>query len=158
MEKSGQSYGEIKSPSTLAGPVFCWYRFEPEPGERVEVQVHRIKRIGQRHLESNKCIGGYLQVAIGESLTFRDNELATCGANERYFPPLVQFVDFDWTSNDPKVAMLLFKVEETTSRSQFLAQYSFTKESSEETGLFIKGAQRDQDDDYSKGIVFLLYQ
>ena len=52
--KSGQMFGEIKSPSTLSGPQFCWYRFEAEEGYRVELQVYRIKRVGRRHVETNK--------------------------------------------------------------------------------------------------------
>ena len=52
--RSGQMFGEIKSPSTLSGPAFCWYRFEAEEGFRVELQVYRIKRLGRRHVETNK--------------------------------------------------------------------------------------------------------
>ena len=52
--QSGQMFGEIKSPSTLSGPAFCWYRFEAEDGFRVELQVYRIKRLGRRHTETNK--------------------------------------------------------------------------------------------------------
>ena len=54
MSMSGQAFGEIKSSWGLSGPAFCWYRFEAEPNERVEVQVYRIKRLGKRHLESNR--------------------------------------------------------------------------------------------------------
>ena len=52
--QSGQMFGEIKSPSTLSGPQFCWYRFEAEEGYRVELQLYRIKRVGRRHVETNK--------------------------------------------------------------------------------------------------------
>ena len=45
--RSGQAYGEIKSPGHLAGPSLCWYRFEAQPGERIEVQIYRIKRVGR---------------------------------------------------------------------------------------------------------------
>ena len=54
LAKSGQKFGEIKSSSSLGGPAFCWYRLEAEPDERVELQVYRIKRLGKRHLESNR--------------------------------------------------------------------------------------------------------
>ena len=52
--RSGQAYGEIKSPTTLSGPAFCWYRLEAQAGERVEVQIYRIKRLGELNTETNK--------------------------------------------------------------------------------------------------------
>ena len=52
--RSGQAFGEIKSPTTLSGPAFCWYRLEAEAGERVEVQIYRIKRLGELNTETNR--------------------------------------------------------------------------------------------------------
>ena len=52
--KSGQSFGEIKSPTTLSGPAFCWYRLEAEPGERVELQIYRIKRLGEMNKDTQR--------------------------------------------------------------------------------------------------------
>lgn len=58
----------------------------------------------------------------------RPKELSICGDNERYFPPIVQFKDFQGENKAQKVhvAHLVFRVDETTSRSQFLAHFSFT--------------------------------
>ena len=52
--RSGQAFGEIKSPTKLSGPAFCWYRLEAEPGERVEVHIYRIKRLGELNVETNR--------------------------------------------------------------------------------------------------------
>ena len=54
--RSGQAFGEIKSPTALSGPAFCWYHLVPDVGERVEVQIYRIKRLGELHLETNRYI------------------------------------------------------------------------------------------------------
>ena len=147
--RSGQSFGEIKSPPTLSGPAFCWYRFEAEPNERVEVQVYRVKRLGKRHFETNRCVGGFLQLVKGNQMEFQKDELAICGANQRYSPPIVQYRDFLPSENN--VAVLLFKVEETTSRSQFLAHYSFTPNDQPDTGTFIRGGKRAQNEEFSDG-------
>ena len=72
-----------------------------------------------------------------------------------------------------KVAMLLFKVEETTTQSQFLAHYSFTPigKTPEGTAFHIKGGkvklrknstlafsseEEKEDDIYSEGNLFYL--
>ena len=104
-----------------------------------------------------RCIGGFLQFVNGEGLEYRPNEMALCGANKRYSPPVVAFRDFVQpehivgtemddaqsrsSNNKKKVAMLLFKVEETTSQSQFLAHYSFTPigKTPEGTAFHIRG-------------------
>eukprot|EP00095_Tigriopus_kingsejongensis_P003735 maker-scaffold357_size197762-snap-gene-0.47 protein:Tk03735 transcript:maker-scaffold357_size197762-snap-gene-0.47-mRNA-1 annotation:"PREDICTED: uncharacterized protein LOC658825" len=149
--RSGQAYGEIKSPSTLSGPAFCWYRFVPEPGQRVEIQVYRIKRLGHIDPQSKGCTGGFMQLisglrgrddlsAPGSDLEFHSSELSICGQNERYFPPLVLFQDVEDVSGRPTEATLLFRVDEPTSRSQFLAHYSFTPVNSpEETAVQLRG-------------------
>ena len=54
--RSGQAFGEIKSPTALSGPAFCWYHLVPDVGERVEVQIYRIKRLGELHLETNRYV------------------------------------------------------------------------------------------------------
>ena len=45
--------------------------------------------------------------------------------------------------NEGDSALLLVRVEEQTSRSQFLAHFSFTPESRPRTGLQIRGGVRD---------------
>ena len=88
----------------------------------------------------------------GTSLEYRPHEeLSICGANERYAPPIVQYRDF--LPQDKNVAMLLFRVDETTSRSQFLAHYAFTPASlaSSDTALQIRGGTRVKDDQFSDG-------
>ena len=97
----------------------------------------------------------------GDKLNHRPNEMSLCGANKRYSPPVVMFRDFvqpehilqsdeDNTEiqqselyNKRKVAMLLFKVEETTTQSQFLAHYSFTPigKTPEGTAFHIRGGK-----------------
>ena len=52
--RSGQAYGEIKSPTTMSGPAFCWYHLVPDVGERVEVQIYRIKRLGDLNPDTNR--------------------------------------------------------------------------------------------------------
>ena len=99
--------------------------------------------------------------------------MALCGANKRYSPPVVLFRDFVQSEhiieneesednsfskstdtdlqrglafNKKNVALLLFRVEETTSQSQFLAHYSFTPigENPEGTALHIRGGKASQ--------------
>ena len=120
--------------------------------------------------------------------------MSLCGANKRYSPPVVMFRDFVQSEhilkadrdnieiqqsefyNKRKVAMLLFRVEETTSQSQFLAHYSFTPigKTPEGTAFHIRGGkaklrtnstlaisseeegeEEDDDDIYSEGNSFL---
>ena len=72
--------------------------------------------------------------------------------------------------NKKKVAMLLFRIEETTSQSQFLAHYSFTPigKVPEGTALHMRGGGirpsnsnstilSEEDDTYSKGNDFYIY-
>eukprot|EP00093_Oithona_nana_P013342 13342.XXX_253715_241698_1 [CDS] Oithona nana genome sequencing. len=162
--RSGQAFGEIKSPTRLSGPAFCWYRFEAEPGERVELQIYRIKRLGELNTETNRCVGGFLQLSSKFSGTEVDyaedrlqdpDELAICGPNERYSPPIVMFKDPKEGEEDEKKtaeganmasaaasATLLFRVDETTSRSQFLAHFAFPAMDHPDTGVALKGATR----------------
>jgi hypothetical protein len=53
---------------------------------------------------------------------FDPTEVSICGPNERFSPPIVLFGDSGMNS------VLLFKIDESTSASQFLAHYSFTQE------------------------------
>ena len=122
--------------------------------------------------------------------------MALCGANKRYSPPVVVFRDFvqpehvleidkddgnrflnnmdtkvergsEQQLNKKKVAMLLFRVEETTSQSQFLAHYSFTPigKTPEGTAFHVRGGKvipanstltdsSEEDETYSKGIKY----
>ena len=122
---------------------------------------------------SFRCIGGFLQFVNGDNLEYHPNEMSLCGANKRYSPPVVQFRDFvqpnqkfvdgsnldssgsqttaaDLFNNrggesnkNKNVALLLFRVDETTTQSQFLAHYSFTPigDTPEGTSLHIRGGK-----------------
>ena len=96
-------------------------------------------------------MGGYLQLVKGTEMDHSRDEVSICGANERYSPPLVQYRDF--LPDEKNVAMLLFKVDETTSRSQFLAHYSFTPALGPpaDTAVQIRGGVRAKDDEFSDG-------
>nr|XP_040571651.1 uncharacterized protein LOC121120834 [Lepeophtheirus salmonis] len=143
---SGRSFGEIKSPSSAIGPLFCWYKLMAEPNERIEIQIYRIKRLGKLDLENRRCLGGSLQFLRGSRLTSTSPlDLSICGENERYSPPIVLFKDYQ--EGVPGIATLFFRVDvPSSSRSQFIAHYAFVpiweKNGShflEETRLRIRG-------------------
>ena len=77
-------------------------------------------------------------------LSYDPDELAICGPNERYAPPIVMFKDSESANSAPSpfAAMLLFRVDETTSRSQFLAHFAFPSVDNQETGVALKGATK----------------
>ena len=50
-------------------------------------------------------------------------DLSICGENERYSPPVVMFHDFP--QNEAGTSSLIFRVDQSTSRSTFLAHYAF---------------------------------
>ena len=81
---------------------------------------------------------------------FQTGPLTLCGDNERYSPPVVMFL-----AGTP---VLLVGVDEETSRSQFLAHYSFTSISEGETRLHMRGGTRlpDTGEDYTRRIVIRL--
>jgi len=104
----------------------------------------------------------------GNSLSEHASEVSLCGQNERYAPPVVLFQDFaaadtasaaadgDQTYSPvaSRSATLLFRVDETTSRSQFLAHYSFTKVDDPDSGLQMRGAvhvEPEEDEAESRG-------
>ena len=79
------------------------------------------------------------------------DELAICGPNERYSPPIVMFKDPKEEEDKAEganmasaaaSATLLFRVDETTSRSQFLAHFAFPAMDHPDTGVALKGATR----------------
>ena len=72
-----------------------------------------------------RCVGGGVQFLSSKATVFQPGQVTLCGENERYSPPVVMFLDTD--------PVLLVKVEEETSRSQFLAHYSFTEEPAQHT-------------------------
>ena len=118
-----------------------------------------------------RCVGGSLQLIPGRripAVSPMDTEPSICGQNERYFPPLVLFQDFpqdlardpDDDDDEPRVASLLFRVDETTtSRSQFLAHFSFTPTDAKDTGVQLRGGTpmetvedgEEEDDDNEDG-------
>ena len=63
-------------------------------------------------------MGGGLQFVSSPASIFQTGPLTLCGENERYSPPVVMLLE-----GDP---VLLVGVDEETSRSQFLAHFSFS--------------------------------
>lgn len=136
--KSGKSFGQIKSPS-LEGPDSCIYTFAPNENERVEIQIYRLVNVGRHN--GTSCNGGFLQLSSGTEPQYTITDSQICGRNERFAPPVVFFADDGITS-------LLFQITEKTSRSQFLAYFSFTsKNNPDGLGYKPKGGMRLQNTD-----------
>ncbi|XP_054277871.1 uncharacterized protein LOC128996517 [Macrosteles quadrilineatus] len=135
-EKSGKTYGQIKSPS-VEGPAFCWYRLLPDSGQRVEIQIYRLVNTGR--FNGTGCVGGFVQLVSGLDSIPRARDAQICGTNERYAPPIVVF-------EDRGAATLIFHIVERTERSQFLAYFSFTPRNGTQTqpalGFQPKGGRR----------------
>ncbi|XP_047355629.1 uncharacterized protein LOC124951361 isoform X2 [Vespa velutina] len=79
--KSDRGFGQIKSPY-LEGPSRCTYRFVPDTGQRVELQIYRLVSIGRHN--GSACQGGWLQFEGGARV---------CGRNKRFDRPVVLFSD-----------------------------------------------------------------
>lgn len=92
-----------------------------------------------------RCVGGSLQLKEDEDYGYDADELAICGPNERYSPPIVVFKD-PISPGSAASATLLFRIDETTSRSQFLAHFAFPSVEHPETGVAIKGASKIEDE------------
>ncbi|XP_043253093.1 uncharacterized protein LOC122397767 [Colletes gigas] len=118
--KSDRGFGQIKSPS-LEGPSRCTYRFVPDTGQRVELQIYRLISIGRHN--GTACEGGWLQLEGGARV---------CGRNERFVQPVVLF-------SDKQIPILHMQINENTTRSQFLAYFSFSSRASVSVGWPVKG-------------------
>ncbi|XP_034937259.1 uncharacterized protein [Chelonus insularis] len=122
LRKSNRAFGQIKSPS-VEGPTECTYRFIPDVGQRVELQIYRLISIGRHNGKS--CEGGWLELEGGARI---------CGSNVRSDPPVVLF-------SDKSPATLWMKINENTTRSQFLAYFSFASRTSTSVGWPMKGGK-----------------
>ncbi|XP_043281028.1 uncharacterized protein [Venturia canescens] len=120
--QSGRGFGQIKSPS-LEGPTVCTYKFIPDVGQRVELQIYRLVSVG--HHNGKSCEGGWLQLEGGARV---------CGANVRFQQPVVLF-------SDKPEATLYMQVNQNTTRSQFLAYFSFASNSSTSVGWPVKNGK-----------------
>uniref|UniRef100_A0A8D8ZX56 CUB domain-containing protein n=1 Tax=Cacopsylla melanoneura TaxID=428564 RepID=A0A8D8ZX56_9HEMI len=127
--RSSLSYGQLKSPS-VAGPGLCWYSFVPDSGQRVELQIYRLISVGK--FNGTDCLGG--QVTLSDVF---NSSTTICGTNERFTPPVVLFVDRG-------SSRLTFQIQDSTTRSQFLAYFSFTPLNSSHPGVGFqpRGGQR----------------
>ncbi|XP_018400897.1 PREDICTED: uncharacterized protein LOC108778264 [Cyphomyrmex costatus] len=118
--KSDRGFGQIKSPY-LQGPSRCTYRFVPDTGQRVELQIYRLVSIGRHN--GTACEGGWLQL---------EGSARVCGRNQRFDRPVVLF-------SDKPVATLHMQINENTTRSQFLAYFSFSSKASTSVGWPVRG-------------------
>ncbi|XP_020299440.1 uncharacterized protein LOC109863569 [Pseudomyrmex gracilis] len=118
--KSDRGFGQIKSPY-LQGPSRCTYRFVPDTGQRVELQIYRLVSIGRHN--GTACEGGWLQL---------EGSARVCGLNQRFDRPVVLF-------SDKPVATLHMQINENTTRSQFLAYFSFSSKASTSVGWPVRG-------------------
>ena len=109
-----------------------------------------------------RCVGGFLQLHRGggtgtewqedtTDVVYNPDELAICGPNERYSPPIVMFEDppsvaTSLSAASAATATLLFRVDETTSRSQFLAHFAFPSVTDPDTGVALLGGTPIEDE------------
>ncbi|XP_023248428.1 uncharacterized protein LOC106647468 [Copidosoma floridanum] len=121
--KSDRGFGQIKSPQ-LQGPSSCTYRFVPDTGQRVELQVWRIISIGRHN--GTACEGGWLEFEGGPRI---------CGRDLRLHQPIVLF-------SDKPEPILRVQINESTERSQVYAFYSFASTASTSVGWPARGGRQ----------------
>ncbi|XP_074106935.1 uncharacterized protein LOC141532480 [Cotesia typhae] len=122
LRKSNRAFGQIKSLSVI-GPTECFYRFIPDIGQRVELQIYRLISIGRHN--GTACEGGWLELEGGARI---------CGSNVRFDRPVVLF-------SDKSEATLRMQIHENTTRSQFLAYFSFASKASTSVGWPMRGGK-----------------
>ncbi|XP_035700600.1 uncharacterized protein LOC110859521 isoform X2 [Folsomia candida] len=116
--RSGLSWIHLQSPE-LEGPTSCFWKLHSAPGQRIEVQIHRMVSVGSFDNSSQTCKEGWLQFADGDISIPSQQAIQLCGQNSRFSPPVVLF-------GDQGMATLFLRIEGKSTRSQVLAYVSFS--------------------------------
>ncbi|KAG1655679.1 Bone morphogenetic protein 1 [Nymphon striatum] len=133
---SGLKYGSVTAPLAVAGPTYCWYRFQGSNKHRIEIQIYKVTGVG--NFNGKKCVGGFLQFEDGWDISYpsisADEDISgqICAQNERFFPPVVIF-------RDEMRATLKFVTETNEKNTQFLAFFNFPSKDENTVGIRQKG-------------------